>query len=152
MPTREERKRKRQERRQERKELSLEVKEKWQAVKNAIESSNIAIDLDTEPKFVDTFNKVWPVLRPVLDYAKAARITGEKADKKIQAIIELGDRISTGKASKDEQGNLGKTLDKVWKKVRIALSIAVAFTNEKIDKVLNDIIDIGDWITEEAKA
>ena len=147
MPNREERRK----RREERKKMGEEVKAKWQEVRQAIETSQLTIDLDKEPKFVDAFNKAWPVLRPILDYAKAARVTGEKADKKIQAVIELGDRISTGQASKDEQSNLIKTLDKIWRKVRIALSIAVAFTDEKIDKVMNDIIEIGDWITEDAK-
>jgi hypothetical protein len=36
-----------------------------------------------------------------------------------------------------------------WQPVKSILGIVITFTDDKVDKVINDIIKIGDWITEE---
>jgi hypothetical protein len=40
-------------------------------------------------------------------------------------------------------------LDNIWNPVKTVLGIIVTFTNDKIDKIINDIIEIGDWMTQE---
>ena len=125
-------------------------KSKFKAINAAAENANITIDLDqAEPKFADAFNQVWPILKPVLEYAELIKITGPDVDKVIRAVIDLGERVSTGAASEAEKTEFISKLDKVWEPAKTALGIIVTFTGEKVDKVIDKIIEIGDWITEE---
>jgi len=150
MTTKAEQKAIRKENRVMRKKLRKEKKTKFKEIVGAAVNSNITIDLDaSEPKFVDAFNQIWPILKPILEYAKLIKITGDKVDKILETTIDIGIRISTGKASSDEQAAFIKTLDSIWGPVKTVLGIIVSFTNDKVDKVINDVIEIGDWITQE---
>lgn len=150
MPTKEERKKLRQQRRKERKEFRKLRKSKFNEIVSAVGKSKIDIDLDTaEPKFVSAFNQIWPTLKPILEYAELVRITGPGADKVIRTAIGLGERISTGAASSEEETAFVGMLDTVWQPVKTVLGILATFTDDKVDEVLNKIIEIGDWITEE---
>lgn len=150
MTTRAEKKALRKQNRELRKKLRKEKKIKFRAIVEAAAITNITIDLDAgEPKFVDAFNQIWPLLKPVLEYAEIVRITGQGADKVIRTVIDLGERISSGTASEGEQTAFIGTLDNIWIPVKTVLGIIVTFTNDKVDKIINDIIEIGDWITED---
>ena len=150
MTTKAERKAARKQNRELRKTLRKERKTKFKAIVDAAGSVNINIDLDAaEPKFADAFNQVWPLLKPILEYAELVRITGTGADKVIRTVIDLGERISTGTASSGEQSAFISTLDNIWNPVKAVLGIIVTFTNDKVDKIINDIIEIGDWMTQE---
>jgi hypothetical protein len=150
MSTKEERKAIRREKREMRKTLRKERKTGYNAIVAAAGKTNITIDLDkAEPKFVDAFNQVWPLLKPILEYAELVKITGPAADKAIRAVIDIGERISKGTASDAEQTEFINTLDKIWQPVKAVLGILVTFTNDKVDKVINQIIEIGDWIIED---
>ncbi|MCU0371604.1 MAG: hypothetical protein MUC31_09340 [Bacteroidales bacterium] len=150
MTTKAERKALRQENRRLRKALRSEKKAYYEKIKTAAESAHITIDLDTtEPKFADAFNQVWPILRPILEYAELVKITGPEADKVIRAVIDIGGRISTGAASEAEKTEFIQKLDNIWQPVKTVLGIIVTFTNDNVDNVINKIIEIGDWITEE---
>lgn len=133
-----------------RKKLRKEKKIKFRAIVEAATKSNITVDLDSgEPRFVEVFNQVWPILKPVLEYAEIVRITGQGADKVIRTVLDLGERISLGTASEGEQTAFISTLDTIWNPVKTVLGIIVTFTDDKVDKIINDIIEIGDWITKE---
>lgn len=133
-----------------RKKLRKERKIKFNAIVEAAGKTNITIDLDAaEPKFVDGFKQIWPLLKHVLEYAELVKITGTGADKVIRTVIDLGERISLGSASASEQSAFISTLDSIWNPVKMVLGIIVTFTNDKVDKVINDIIEVGDWITQD---
>ena len=150
MPTKEERKQLRKQKRAERKEFKKLKKGKFNDIVSAVTRSKIDIDLDVaEPKFVTAFNQVWPILKPILEYAEMVRLTGPGADKAIRIVIELGERISTGAASDAEESAFIGTLDSVWEPVKTVLGILATFTDDKVDEVLNKIVEIGDWITGE---
>jgi len=150
MPTKEERKQLRKQKREERKEFKKLKKGKFNDIVSAVTRSKIDIDLDvTEPKFVTAFNQVWPILKPILEYAEMVRLTGPGADKAIRIVIDLGERISTGAASDAEESAFIGTLDSVWEPVKTVLGILATFTDDKVDEVLNKIVEIGDWITGE---
>ena len=150
MTTKAEQKAIRKANRAERKKLRKEKKIKFKEIVAAAGNVNITVDLDaSEPKFVDAFNQIWPLLKPVLEYAELVNITGEKVDKVLRTVIDLGVRISTGEASQSEQTAFISTLDTIWNPVKTVLGIIVAFTNDKVDKVINQIIEIGDWITQD---
>ena len=150
MPTKEERKQLRKQKRAERKEFKKLKKGKFNDIVSAVTRSKIDIDLDVaEPKFVTAFNQVWPILKPILEYAEMVRLTGPGADKVIRIVIDLGERISTGAASDAEESAFIGTLDSVWEPVKTVLGILATFTDDKVDEVLNKIVEIGDWITQE---
>jgi hypothetical protein len=150
MSTKEERRAIRREKREIRKTLRGARKTRYNAIVEAAEKAQITIDIDdAEPKFVDAFNQVWPILKPVLEYAEIVKITGPGADKAIRAVIDLGERVSTGNASETEQTEFIRKLDNIWQPLKTVLGIIVTFTNDKVDKVINDIVEIGDWITED---
>ena len=150
MSTREERRTIRRQKREMRKMLRKEKKSKFNAILTAAGSTNMTIDLDTaEPKFAEAFNQFWPLLKPILEYAELVKITGPDADKVIRTVIEIGERISKGTAGPGEESTFIRTLDTIWQPVKTVLGIVTTFTDDKVDKVINDIIEIGDWITEE---
>lgn len=150
MTTKAEQRALRKQNRELRKKLRKEKKIKFRAIVDAAVNTNLSVDLDnTEPGFAEVFNQVWPILKPVLEYAELVRVTGQGADKVIRTVLDLGERISTGAASDSEQTAFVRTLDTIWNPVKTVLGIIVTFTDDKVDKIINDIIEIGDWITQE---
>ena len=150
MSKREERKAIRRQKREMRRMLRKERKSKFNAIVTAANTSNITIDLDAaEPQFIEAFNQVWTILKPILEYAELVKITGPDTDKVIRKLLDIGERISTGTAAPGEELIFIKTLDTIWQPVKTVLGIIITFTDDKVDKVINDIIEIGDWITED---
>jgi hypothetical protein len=139
----------RKQNREMRKKLRKERKVKFNAIVEAVGNANLTIDLDAdEPKFVDVFDQIWPLMKPILEYAELVKLTGAGADKVIRTVIELGERISVGSASPNEQSAFISTLDTIWNPVKMVLGIIVSFTDDRVDKVINQIIEIGDWMTQ----
>jgi hypothetical protein len=150
MSTREERRAIRRQKREMRRMLRKEKKSKFSTIVSVASTMNITIDLDTgEPKFIEAFNQFWPLLKPILEYAELVKITGPDTDKVIRTVIEIGERISKGTAGPGEESMFIRTLDTIWHPVKTVLGILITFTDDKVDKVINDIIEIGDWITED---
>ena len=140
MTTKAEQKVLRKQNRELRKKLRKEKKIKFRAIVEAAAITNISVDLDEgEPRFADVFNQIWPILKPVLEYAELVRVTGQGADKVIRTVLDLGERISTGTASDGEQTAFISTLDTIWNPVKTVLGIIVTFTDDKVDKIINDI-------------
>lgn len=130
-----------------RKKKKMLRREKFRQVIDASKSANIQFDPDEgKPKFVDGFNAVWDILQPALEYAELIKITGPKADTIIRTVIDLGTRISTGDASSEEQSEFVQKFDSIWGIAGQALEIIKTFTDDKIDEVLDKVIDISDWM------
>lgn len=136
-------------RRAERKELINARRAKFNEIAALAGTFSITVDLDKdEPDFVDAFNQFWPILKPVLEYAELGRITGAGADMVLRNVIELGERVSIGEASLDEQEDFIAALDTAWEPLKAVLGILMTFTDDKVDQAINKIIEIGDWITD----
>ncbi len=70
-------------------------------------------------------------------------------DKVIRGAIDVGKRISAGSAGPNEQTEFVKKLDNIWNTVKTVLRIIVSFSGIIVDKIINKVIEIGDWITRE---
>jgi hypothetical protein len=115
----------------------------------ALKDADFKFDVDTDdPDFADAFNEIWPVLEPSLEYAKAIRLTGPKADKIIQTMIEIGYRISKGEATENEEARFIGYLDAIWDILEKVLGILKSFTPDNVDKVIDHVLEVGDWITD----
>ena len=123
-------------------------KKTFQQIIKEASKRKLNVDLnDDQLKFVeDVFVRVWPILKPVLEYAEMIRLTGRKIDKIIRTIIGLGDRIAAGNATDVEQADFIKQFNSIWRYIEIILEIAKIFTDDKTDKIIDDIIEIGEWI------
>lgn len=125
-----------------------ERKQKLKALVSAAENAKFTFDLDSNPppKFETVFGEVWPVLEPALAYLESTKMTGEKTDKALADIIALGNQIKNG-ASQEEQNKFVQDFNKVWKYLNIGLGVLKAVVNDKADAVIDDIIDVGDWLS-----
>lgn len=121
---------------------------KLKAIETAAENAKFTVDLDSDPppKFITVFDEVWPVLEPVLAYLESLKVTGPKSDAVLADVIASGNQIKNG-ASEAEQNKFVQDLDKVWKYVNMGLGILKAAVGDKADAVIDDIIDVGDWLT-----
>ncbi len=135
--------------RAERKKLKKLRKEKFNELVSAASKAKLKFDPEDDLlKFMDIFSQVWPVLKPGLEYAQLIKITGPKTDKILRTVIDLGQRIFTGDAGEEEQTRFLTYLDSIWDVVEKVLEILKTFTNEKTDDVIDQVIEIGEWITD----
>ena len=144
--TKEERKARRLAKRSERRENKKLRKTKSKAFKAAIARSNINIDIDDKPEFVEVFNQYWPLARPAFDFAITLKITKENADEVLNTVIDLGDRISSGEASPEEKSEFIGKLESIWGITLLGLELLQLLTGKKADDVIDDIIEIGEYI------
>jgi hypothetical protein len=63
-------------------------------------------------------------------------------------MIHIGHRISTGDASDTEQAMFIGYLDSVWDILEKVLGILKSFTPDNVDKVIDHMLEVGDWITD----
>ncbi len=149
MATREERRARRRAKREQRRKNKKLRREKFNEVLAVAKDMDLKFDTDTEdPDFADAFNEIWPVLKPSLEYAELIKITGPKADKILRTVVEIGQRISTGEASESEEAMFISYLDSIWDILETALGILKTFTPDKVDDVIDYVLEIGDWITD----
>ena len=149
MTTREERRALRKAKKEQRKAIKKLRKAKFGEIVASAQVMDFKFDLDTEdPDFADVFNEVWPVLKPTLEYAELIKITGPKADKVLRTIVDIGHRISSGDASEEEQLKFIVYLDSYWDKAAWAFEIVKTFTPDNVDDVIDQVIEVGEWITD----
>lgn len=123
-------------------------KRKKEAFKKILKASETELNIDlNNSEFIDVFTQIWPILKPVLEYAELLRITRNKVDKVIRVLIDIGDRIFTNNAFKDDQTAFIRCFDSIWKYLELIFRITKTFTGNKADKAIDKIIEIGDWIT-----
>ncbi|OEK00821.1 hypothetical protein BFP97_04540 [Roseivirga sp. 4D4] len=116
------------------------------AVKNAIENNTITFKPDddgAEPPFADVFNQIWPILDPALKFTET--YTNDATDAVLQEVWAAGSAIANGGGDADASAFQAK-FDQVWDKISFYLELAQTFTNDATDKVIDEVLDIGDWI------
>lgn len=109
-------------------------------------------DLSTRPgegdiPFVEVFGRYWKLFRPGLLYIKATRWSGTEADNTIADIVVVGDAIAEGGAGAEQESEFKDKINSIWEPISWALEFAQNFTGDDVDEVLDDIIEIGDWMT-----
>ena len=141
----------RQARRAARKAAKAERKSQLNRLIEAIKNSKIDFKPDGDHKipFVDVFNEFWPILDPALKYAIAMKKTNEKTDKALQDVWDVGNAIANGGGS-DQESAFMKKFDTIWDVLGGILHVVeeLPFFNDKVKGVIEDIIDIGDWISD----
>ena len=139
-------KEKRQARRAKRQQRRAERRAKWSFLTTAITNAkNLNVDMDGDlPPYKEKFQEIWKVMEPLLQFAKAARITGPKVDAVLEEIITLGNGMANGDYS--QESDFVSKLSGIWSKVRAALNLIALFPGEKDDEVIDKIIEIGDWV------
>ncbi len=109
--------------------------------------------LDTLPlsakqgDYQKVFKQVWPFLQEAFSFIKLLKVTGPKVDTTMDELIKLGNAISTTNDTA-AQTQFQEKMMLVWGPLRTLLDIIIAFSPEKVDKVLDKIIEIGDWLTD----
>jgi hypothetical protein len=144
--TKEERKARRLEKKLERRESRKLRKIKAKAFKAAMADNKINIDIDNKPGFVEVFNQFWPLAKPAFEFVITLRITKDKIDVVLNTIIDLGDRISNGEASAEEETEFIGLLMRIWGGTKMGLEILQMVTGKKADDVIDDIIETGEYI------
>lgn len=95
----------------------------------------------------EKFQKFWPVLHAVLDFAVVLKVTRKKVDTVLIRIIDIGNKMYDGTDKEGESEEFMKKLQKVWGIARKALTITTIVTDDKTDDKLEKAIAIGDWIS-----
>lgn len=86
----------------------------------------------------------WKLGKPVLKIAKI--FTPAKVDKAIDNIIVICDKLCGG-ASGEERSQLLEKFAQVWPIVRPVLIGIKTFTGPKADKIIDEILKIGDLLS-----
>lgn len=137
---------KREERKARRKEKKKQFKRLLEAAKNA----NITFKPNEDGhdiEFINVFNQIWPILDPALSYVRVLKITKEGVDNTITDILAIGESIAIGGASSEKESEFKDKLDSIWGIFSTGLEIAQTFTPDNVDEVIDDILEVGDWIT-----
>ena len=132
---------KRSKRRAERDQIRAKRKKNFQKLKDKFEKmADPPEDATREQKF----KAYWPFFERVLIFLRDLKITKERADLKIDEIIEWGNSVKSGEAV-GTSNQFAKRFGKAWKGIRFILKFA-SFIREKWDTVIDKIIDIGDFL------
>lgn len=143
----------------EKRKIRRERRKERRAKINKLEVLAKDIDLkkiSSADDFLHNFNVIWPFLSEALELVKL--LTRDKGDRAIDELIELGNRLAKEEASTEEQSKFFTIFGNVWRGVRLALTLVALFSvKEKVDDVIDDIIQVGDLInnyepTEEEEA
>jgi hypothetical protein len=137
-----------------RKEKRLKRKADRQARKAAFEKFTQAVqaivhmELKDGVSYKDKFKIVWPVLKPTLEFLAILKITGEKFDEAVGKIIIVGDNMFGTEITDADAQNFLQQLDGIWNTVEMMLNLTKVFVNDKVDDIIDKVIEIGDWIFE----
>ncbi len=141
------RKARRQARRARRKERRKLLKELIEKLTGKDISVQISDDEGANPPFIQVFQQVWPILDPALKFLIAMRFTKERVDKTLEEIHKAGQLLAAGGA--EHESEFRDKFRDVWDDIEPKLELVQIITPNKVDKVLDDIIEIGDWIAGE---
>jgi hypothetical protein len=90
---------------------------------------------------------VWPAVKAVLEFGISLKVTGPKFDQGLTTVIELGDELATGDPITDEKSEeFLEKLEQYWHWAETILNVVKIFTGDEADRVIDKIIEIGDWI------
>jgi hypothetical protein len=133
-----------------RKERSIQKKRLFEAIQNA----NLTFEPDGSSKeeFIDVFQDFWKILDPALKYAIAMDKTNAKTDEVLEDVWTSGDAIANG-GNEDSQSKFFQNFRQIWGKLENALELLenvndLLIKNNKVDEVLDKVLEIGDWIAD----
>jgi hypothetical protein len=137
-------------RRQARKAKRAERRDSLKMLIGAIQNANITSlpeDDANPPTFISQFNEIWPILKPALKFAISLKLTNDQVDKVLDEILKAGDAVANG--GTDASGAFIEKFKMAWDKVERVLELVQIVTPNNVDKILDDVIEIGDWIAGE---
>lgn len=136
-----------------RKERSIQKKKLFEAIKNA----NLTFEPDgsSDMKFIDVFQDIWPILDPALKYAIAMDKTNEQTDKVLEDVWAAGGVIANG-GDEESQSQFFQDFRQIWAKIENALERLedlndLIIKNDKVEEVLDKVLEIGDWLADGAE-
>ncbi|MEO9802995.1 MAG: hypothetical protein ABJF04_07095 [Reichenbachiella sp.] len=141
------RKARRQARRAKRKERRKLLRELIEKLSGRDISFEISDKEGANPPFIQIFKEIWPILDPALKFLIAMRLTKERVDKVLEDIHKAGQLLASGGA--EHENEFREKFRNVWDDIEPKLEFIQIVTPNKVDKVLDDIIEIGDWIAGE---
>jgi len=141
--TKEERQANREKRRMRRKMR----KEKFNGLIEMVNQTPDLSDDDFLQNPKEKFEKLWPVLQAVLDFAVVLKVTGKKVDKVLIRIIDIGSRMYEGTDEEGESDEFMEKMQQIWGVTRKALTITTVFTDDKTDEIIEKALSIGDWVS-----
>lgn len=124
----------------------VDPKKIWKEVQDLLNGLKTSLDPNKPfdaAEVVKKWKQIYAPVRKVLEYAKAMKLTGEKADKKIDDLIALGDKVSDPQTLMDFLGKVKK----VWKVVAIVLKPLSHTGKPEFQAAVQKFIKIMDWLT-----
>lgn len=122
-------------------------KKAFEVLKTACKNA-AALNLKDIKNYQDGFKKIWPVFKPVLEFTVIIKATKEDFDKTVTEIIAIGDNMYNNGVTDAQKTAFTEKLDRIWDMVEFVLEILKLIPNEQLDKIIDKIIEIGDWIFE----
>ena len=117
-------------------------------LENLIDYAQTLVDLSFEGlNREEALKKGWPLLKPGFEIAELSSLTGKKADQVLLNLVEIGDGIVNDTASDEQKSEFYEKFQKKWIFWRGVLNAITLLTNRKIDDIIDNIIDFGDFIT-----
>lgn len=141
------RKARRQARRARRKERRALLNILISELQNKDISFEVSDEEGANPPFIQIFQKVWPILDPALKFLISLRITKERIDITLEGIHKAGELLAKGGA--EHENEFREKFRSAWDDIEPKLELVQLITPKKVDKVLDDIAEIGDWIAGE---
>ena len=141
----------RQAKRAARKADKLKRKEQLARLIKAIKSSDISLkpDGDSDVPFIDVFKEIWEILDPTLQYAIAMKKTNAETDAALQKVWDAGHALATEQTEELQEAFIGK-FNEIWDTIEGILNVVeqIPLLPEKVADVVEDLIEIGEWISD----
>lgn len=137
-------------RRQARRARRKERRALLQELIGAIKGAKITFKPDaqgTRPTFDKIFKQIWPVLDPALRYAVILRVTGDRVDKVLEDIHKVGSDIAAGNTGLVD--DFRQKFRAAWDNIESKLELIQLLTPNSVDNIIDDVIEIGDWVAGE---
>lgn len=128
----------------------LDRKERKAAFNQFVEAVTKALNLELKPEisYKDKFKTVWPIIKPALEFAIILKITGDKFDASTKKIISIGDNMIGQEITDAEALDFMEKLESVWEIIEMVFEIMKIFVSDKVDEIIDKVIEIGEWMFE----
>jgi hypothetical protein len=125
-------------------------KERKEAFEKLIVALNAFMDIDLKEKlpYKDKFKQVWPAVKPTLEFAITLNITGEKFDTPAKQLVLFGDSLFRKAVTDQEAMDFLSDLSEIWDMIEKVLDVLKIVVPDKVDAVIDKIIEIGEWLFE----
>ncbi|MGE0635800.1 MAG: hypothetical protein AB7P01_05120 [Bacteroidia bacterium] len=100
----------------------------------------------TADNYQQVFRSYWPFLKEAFSLIKALKITGQKTDDTMDELIKLGISIAENNDG-DAKAKFQEKLSGIWSTIKTVFNLIMTFSPDKVDNVIDKIIEVGDWIT-----